>query len=115
VLWALIFTAVFSRHMFVWLTHRQSFDDVIAGFEAAWEFFDGVFRVVVIDNIKAVVTKADAIDPRLNDGFVEYAQTRGFVIDPTRIRSPRGQAPRRAHGALRQGVVLQRRALRRSH
>ena len=31
----------------------------------ACEFFSGVFRVVVIDNIKAVVTKADAIDPRL--------------------------------------------------
>ena len=88
VLWALIFTSVFSRHMFVWLTHRQSLDDVIAGFEAAWEFFGGVFRVIVIDNIKAVVTKADAIAPRLNDAFVEYAQTRGFVIDPTRIRSP---------------------------
>lgn len=34
------------------------------------------------------MTKADSIDPRLNDAFVEYAQARGFVIDPTRIRSP---------------------------
>jgi transposase len=88
VCWALIFTAVFSRHMFVWLTHRQSLDDVISGFETAWEFFDGVFKIVIIDNLKAVVTKADAIEPRLNDTFVEYAQARGFVIDPTRIRSP---------------------------
>jgi transposase len=49
---------------------------------------NGVFRIVIIDNIKAVVTDADAIDPRLNDGFVEYAQNRGFVVDPARIRSP---------------------------
>jgi len=34
-LWALIFTPVVSRFSFVWLTHRQTFDDVIAGFDAA--------------------------------------------------------------------------------
>jgi transposase len=88
VAWALIFTAVFSRHMFVWPTHTQSLADVVAGFEAAWDFFGGVFRVVIPDNLKAIVTEADAINPRLNDGFIEYAQTRGFVVDPTRVRSP---------------------------
>ncbi len=41
---ALIFTAVFSRHMFVWLTHTQTTADVIAGCEAAWGFFGGVFK-----------------------------------------------------------------------
>jgi hypothetical protein len=41
---ALIFTAVYSRHCFVWLTFRQTSEAVIAGFEAAWTFFDGVFR-----------------------------------------------------------------------
>ena len=50
--------------------------------------FGGVFRVVIIDNVRAVVITGDAIDLRLNDGFVEYAQRRGFVVDPTRIRSP---------------------------
>jgi transposase len=86
--WALIFTAVFSRHMFVWPTFTQSLADVIAGFEAAWEFFGGVFKVVIPDNVKAIVAQADAIAPRLNDGFLEYAQSRGFVVDPTRVRSP---------------------------
>jgi hypothetical protein len=36
VLHGLIFTAVCSRHMFVWPTYRQTLADVIAGFEAAW-------------------------------------------------------------------------------
>ena len=31
----LIFTAVYSRHTFVYPTYRQTLDDVIAGFEAA--------------------------------------------------------------------------------
>ena len=51
----LIFTAVYSRHMFVWPTYRQTLADVIAGFEAAWEFFGGVFAVVIPDNMKAIV------------------------------------------------------------
>ena len=43
VCWALIFTAVFSRHQFVWLSFRQTTKAVIEGCEAAWAFFGGVF------------------------------------------------------------------------
>jgi hypothetical protein len=39
----LIFTAVVSRHMFVWLTFSQTLAALIAGSEAAWRFFGGVF------------------------------------------------------------------------
>jgi transposase len=85
----LIFTAVYSRHLFVYPTYRQTLNDVIAGFEAAWAFFGGVFAVVIPDNMKAIVDKADAIDPKLNDAFREYAQARGFAVDPARVRSPR--------------------------
>jgi transposase len=36
---ALIFTAVLSRHMIVWLSFTQTLADVIAGSEAAWAYF----------------------------------------------------------------------------
>jgi transposase len=85
---ALIFTPVVSRYSFVWLSFRQRIDDVIAGCEAAWTFFGGVFATVIPDNLKAIVERADAIEPHLNQAFVEYAQSRGFVIDPARVRSP---------------------------
>lgn len=75
--------------MFVWPTYRQTLADVIAGFEAAWEFFGGVFAVVIPDNMKAVVTAAHPTEPKLNDAFREYAQARGFAIDPARVRSPK--------------------------
>lgn len=86
--WALIFTAVVSRHMFVWLSWRQTVEDVIVGFDAAWEFFGGVFKVAIPDNLKAIVDQADPVNPRINATFLEYAQTRGFVIDPARVRKP---------------------------
>jgi transposase len=85
---ALIFTAVYSRHMFVWLTFTQTLESIIAGCEAAWRFFGGVFKVLIPDNMKPIVAKADATNPRFTVGWLEYAQSRGFVTDPTRVASP---------------------------
>src|SRR5258705_2774861 len=44
---------------------------------------------MIPDNMKAIVTAAHPTDPGLNDAFREYAQARGFAIDPARVRSPR--------------------------
>jgi transposase len=85
---ALVFTPVVSRYTFVWLTFRQTIEDVIAGCEAAWTFYGGVFATVIPDNLKAIVDRSDPLEPRLNQAFVEYAQSRGFVVDPARVRSP---------------------------
>lgn len=85
---ALIFTACYSRHNFVFLTHHQTTEAVIEGFEAAWAFYGGVFAVVIVDNMSPVVVTADATAPRLSDTFVEYSQARGFSIDAARVRRP---------------------------
>jgi transposase len=85
---ALIFTAVVSRHMFVWLTYSQTLSAVIAGCEAAWEFYGGCFKVLIPDNLKAVVTNADAVNPQLSVGWLDYTQHVGCGTDPARVRSP---------------------------
>ena len=89
---ALIFTAVFSRHMFVWLTYSQTLAAVIAGCQAAWAFFGGVFKVLIPDNLKPVVTDADPVNPRLSQGWLDYAQHAGFATDTARVRSPKDKA-----------------------
>jgi transposase len=86
---ALIFTAAYSRHMFVWLSFSQTLAAFIAGCEAAWEFFGGVFKVLIPDNASAIVAGADAVNPRFTAGWLDYAQHCGFATDPARIRSPR--------------------------
>lgn len=35
-----------------------------------------------------IVERADPLAPRFNQAFMEYAQARGFVIDPARVRTP---------------------------
>src|SRR5258708_1252920 len=77
-----------SRQWFVWLCFGQALAAVMAGCEAAWAFFGGVFAVIIPDNMSAIVDRAHPTEPRLNRAFAEYAQDRGFVIDPARIRRP---------------------------
>ena len=85
---ALIFTAVYSRHMFVWLTYAQTLAAVIAGCEMAWTFFGGVFKVLIPDNLKPVVTSADPVNPRFSTGWLDYAAHAGFATDAARVRTP---------------------------
>jgi len=86
---AWIFTAVFSRHRFVWPCFKETTASAIEACEQAWSFFGGVFRVLLPDNTKAIVTRADPLAALLNETFLEYAQARGFVVDPARVRAPR--------------------------
>src|SRR5260370_33407145 len=90
-----MFTAVYSRHCYVHLSFRQDLAAVIAGFEAAWAFFGGGFRVVIPDNMAPIGDQAHPTEPRLNRALAEYAQDRGFGGDPARIRRPTHQ-PRAA-------------------
>ena len=105
---ALIFTAVLFRHMFVWLTYSQTLAAVIAGCEAAWAFFGGVFKVLIPDNLKPVVTEADAVNPRLSPRA-------GWTTPSTRVRHrpgpgplAAGQAAGGAGGAVRARQLLGR-------
>jgi transposase len=86
---ALIFTACYSRHMFVWLSFTQTLAAFTAGCEAAWMFFGGVFKVLIPDNASAIVAGADAVNPRFTAGWLDYAQHCGFATDPARVRSPK--------------------------
>jgi transposase len=86
---AWIFTPNVSRYRFVWPCFEETTKTAIEACEAAWEFYGGVFHVLVPDNTKAIVTRADPLDPLFARAFLEYSQARDFVIDPTRSRHPR--------------------------
>lgn len=101
---ALVFTAVFSRYCYVYLTFPQTTEAVIAGCEAAWAFFGGVFPVLIPDNLKPVVTEADRLDPRWNREWLEYAQARGIVADAARVASPQDK------GRVESGVKFTQRS-----
>jgi len=74
----------YSRHEFLWPLFSQQLSDVIEGLEATWAFFGSIPKYLVIDNFPAAVIGMDPLNPRLSRGFLEYAQHRGFIVDPTR-------------------------------
>jgi len=86
---AWIFTAVCSRHRFVYPAQRETTASAIEACEAAWEYFGGIFPVLIVDNTRAIVDDADALGAQINRVFREYSQARGFHVDATRTRHPR--------------------------
>ena len=89
VVWTLLVVLTYSRHSFLWPAFGQTLEEVIVGLEAAWAFFGGIPRYLVVDNFPAAVAGADALHPRLTRGFLEYSQHRGFITDPARVRHPK--------------------------
>ena len=110
---AWIFTAVRSRHRFVYPTFEETTARAIEACEAAWEFFGGIFTVLIPDNTKAIVIDADPLAPRITPAFLEYAQARHFHIDPARVRACPRQRARRARRARRPRRLLRRRSAHR--
>ena len=87
--WAMVIVLCHSRHCFVWPMQSQKLEDVIAGLEAAWAFFGGMPKYLVIDNFPAAVVDTDPLHPRFTRGFLEYSQHRGFIADEARTRHPK--------------------------
>jgi hypothetical protein len=46
-------------------------------------------KTIVPDNTKAIVAKADPLAPKIVEAFADYAQARGLMIDPARVRKPK--------------------------
>jgi transposase len=91
-LWALIVTLSTSRYMYVYPTLTQTVVDVCAGLDAAWRFFGGVPKHVVLDNASAMVVRASATAPGLNRAFRDYTEARGVFADTARVRHPKDKA-----------------------
>jgi len=87
-----IFTPTRSRYRFVYPCFDETTASAIEACEAAWDFYGGIFRVLIPDNTKAMVEIPDPVSPKINDGFLEYSQSRNFEIDPTRRQRPTDKA-----------------------
>src|SRR5439155_25794968 len=78
-----------SRKAYSEVVARQTTDDFLSCLENAFQHFGGVPRTVVIDNLKAAVSKADWFDPELNPKMQAFCQHYGTVMLPTKPYTPR--------------------------
>ena len=68
---------------------RQTTDDFLRCLENAFGYFGGVPQRLVLDNLRAAVTRADWYDPDLNPKVRAFGQHYGLVLLPTRPYTPR--------------------------
>jgi transposase len=78
-----------SRKGYAEAVHRQTTDDFLRCLENAFAHFGGVPRTLVIDNLRAAVTRADWFDPELCPKVRSFAEHYGIAILPTRPYTPR--------------------------
>ena len=78
-----------SRKGYTEVFWRQTTENFIRGLENAFRYFGGVTRTLVIDNLRAAVTKVDWFEPELNPKVVSFCEHYGTVILPTKPAMPR--------------------------
>ena len=109
-LYAFCATLGFSRMSFVEFVTDMRVQTLIACHHHAFEYFGGVTRRVLYDNMKTVVLERDASgegEHRFHAGFLDYARHCGFVIKlcrPYRART-KGKVER-FNGYLRRSFYV---------
>ena len=87
--WLLCCTLSYSRRIYCEVHYRQDTQSFIRGIENAFIYFGGVPATLVIDNLKAGVTKADLYDPVLNPMLASFARHYDTCVLPCRPGMPR--------------------------
>jgi len=81
-----------SNYTFVDVTWSQKSEDFLSSHQRAVEFFGGVPRIFVLDNLRSGVTKSDWYEPLLNRSYEDLINHLGAVAIPARVRKPRDKA-----------------------
>lgn len=86
--YAFIGTLSNCRYKYLEFVHSQNQQSFAASHVRMLEFFNGVSRCLVVDNLKSGVLKADLYDPELNPLYRDLAEHYGTFIDAARVRVP---------------------------
>ena len=81
-------TLSYSRKGYSEAVFRQTTESFIRVLENAFWYLGGVPKTVVIDNLKAAVSKADWYDPELHPKIQSFCEHYGTVILPTKPYTP---------------------------
>lgn len=78
-----------SRKAYSEVVDRQTTENFIRAIENAFWHFGGSPKVLITDNLRAAVKKADWFDPELNPKIESFCRHYGVVILPNRPYTPR--------------------------
>ena len=87
--YAFIATLSHSRHKYVEFVYSQNQVSFVCSHIRMFNYFMGVVKRILIDNLKSGVIKPDLYDPKINKSYQEMAEYYGCFIDPCRVRHPK--------------------------
>jgi transposase len=99
-----------SRKAYSEAVWRQTTEGFIRCLENAFRYFGGVPRTLVVDNLRAAVTRTDWFDPELNRKVEEFCRHYGAVMLPTRPAKPQHKGKVEAGVKYAQNNALQGRS-----
>jgi transposase len=82
----------FSDYCFAMAVHSQRVDDFLYALECCLREIGGAPAVLVPDNLKSAVVKADRYEPEINRALEDFANHYGITVIPTRSRRPKDKA-----------------------
>ena len=82
----------YSQMTYVEAVESQKKEDFISATQNALHFFGGVPRVLIPDNLKSAVQKADKYEAEINTAFMDFANHYGTTVLPARSRKPQDKA-----------------------
>ncbi len=91
---AYVFVAAlpYSGYAYVEVFLSQQQENWIAAHVNAYNYFGGVTRILVPDNLKTGVEKASKYNPIINKTYQEMAEHYGTVVIPAKVRSPKDKS-----------------------
>lgn len=104
-----------SNYTFAEATWTQGLQDWIASHVRMFDFFGGAPGLLVSDNLKSGVTKADRYEPTLNRTYADLAAHYDTAVMPARSRKPKDKAKVEAGVQIVQRWIVARLRKRRFH
>jgi transposase len=95
-----VFVLGASNYTYAEATESQQLPHWIESHLHAFEYFGGIPKILVPDNLKSGVTKPNRYEPEINRSYQDMAAHYGTVVIPARVRKPKDKA--KAEG----GVLL---------
>ena len=79
----------FSKKIYAEFSLSQKLEDFIDSHVRMFEYFGGVSKYIVCDNLKSGVTKACKLDPLVNKTYHDMCKHYDLVVDPADSYSPK--------------------------
>ena len=81
-----------SNYTYVEASLTQTVADWLGAHVRCLDYFGGVPKAIVPDNLKSGVSRACRYEPDLNPSYQDFAEHYGIAVLPARVRKPRDKA-----------------------